>query len=497
MSTPEASPGPAPAPNASPASIRITPLPKFTPELYERVWVSVPHPTLPLLATAHGKSATIFSLRTLAKHSALTDGHNRSVRTVAWMPGLPPHRLCLATGSFDATTGLWRWNAEPEFDSGEGDDAMAVDVTQSSLSRRKKGRMMGGVESDSEAHEEGTDWEFTVVLEGQENEIKGVAFSPSGQYLATCSRDKTIWIWEDVREGDGEDDWETVTVLNEHDGDVKAVAWCPDVPGRDHALRRRRAAGAVYSPDVLASASYDNTVRIWREVDEGEWVCVAVLEGHEGTVWGLQWEPAPPHNRFPRLLTFSADATIRIWSLRQEDDNEEEDGANGSDSWGEHGFRGGLGGIPNTMRRGVTEDWDCTAVLPKIHTRDIYSAAWSAASGLVASTGGDGIIAVYREEDTDEAVSPARQEGDQTGREAAAAEQAQQQEQPNPQSNGTHLTSGRWRVVGQVSAGHGEYEINHVTWSKRFDLMTERKGVEEMLITSGDDGVVRPWQVAW
>ncbi|WYZ37401.1 hypothetical protein EsH8_II_000907 [Colletotrichum jinshuiense] len=445
------------------SAVQVLPLTPFTPDLYERAWCSVPHPTLPLIATAYSKSVKIFSLSSLSSHSTLTGGHTRSIRSVAWKPNLPPHQLCLVTGSFDSTAGLWRWDGELPFSGNEA----AAEPLEIDLSAPRRS---DDADSDGEK-----DWEFTLVLEGHDSEIKGVSFAPSGAYLATCSRDQTVWVWEDVGASEGDDEWETVAVLNEHNGDMKGIAWCPDVPGRNS---RRR-----YSADVLASSSYDNTVRIWREDGDGEWVCVAVLEGHEGTVWGLQFEQKPrADGGFPRLLSFSADQTIRIWSLQEEVDDED-GGAAGS------GLRSGLGGIPNTMRRSLREEWVCTAILPKAHTRDIYSATWSATTGLVASTGSDSVIAVYREDE-----SAPDDDAKTNGAEGTAADG---DSGPTTAEKPSELPAGssKWHVETTVPNAHGPYEINHITWCKRYDAGSERKGVEEMLVTTGDEGLVKPWQV--
>jgi len=101
-----------------PPSATITPLAPLKPDLYERAWFSAPHPTLPLIATAHGTSVTVFSLTTL---------------TAAWKP--VERGMCLVTGSFDSTAGLWRWEDDEEEEG-------AIDVA-------------GG---DKE-------WQFTLVLE--------------------------------------------------------------------------------------------------------------------------------------------------------------------------------------------------------------------------------------------------------------------------------------------------------------------------------------------
>lgn len=445
------------------------------PDLHERAWASIPHPTLPLIATAHAKAVTVFSLSTLSSHSNLTGGHTRSVRSVAWKPGLPPHKLCLISGSFDATAGLWRWDDDSAADADAGRDGHEVEITMS-------GRGLSGHgDSDSEISDSGDkDWEFTLVLEGHDSEIKGCAFSPSGAYLATCSRDKSVWIWEDIGASETDDEWETIAVLNEHEGDVKAVAWCPDVPGRNN---RRQ-----YSSDVLASASYDNTVRIWREDADGEWVCVAVLEGHEGTVWGVEWEPHPKNDRFPRLLTCSADGTVRLWALHEELDDQEDNNGFGGTS------RSALGGIPNTMRRSLREEWTCTAVLPAAHDRDVYSVTWSKHSGVVASTGRDGNVALYKEVDgpvTSTEETAVRSNGD--GLHGVSGV---------PNTTGAHAhpsnlppSSRAWELLTTMPNSHGPFEVNHITWCRRYDARSQNRGEEEMLITTGDDGIVRSWQV--
>lgn len=461
--------------------VSLKPLPAFKPELYQRAWASIPHPTLPLLATCHSKAVTVYSLSTLSSHSTLTGGHARSVRSAAWKPAQPPHKLCLATGSFDSTAALWRWDGDnvPFTSSPAGanpaqqqqkntGDNLEVEITAASIPTNGNNNHNG----DDGASDKDEDWEFSLVLEGHESEVKSVAFSPSAQYLATCSRDKTVWIWEDVGADEADDEWETVAVLNEHEADVKCVAWCPDVPGRT--------ARGKYGAEVLASSSYDNTVRVWREDGDGEWVCVAVLEGHDGTVWGVQWESDTGRTKFPRLMSFSADKTIRIWTMREDDD--EEEGGDGRNPL----FRPGLGGIPNTMRQSVREEWECTVVLPAVHTRDVYSAAWSVNTGLIASTGSDGIIAIYKEDGDSKAATNGPGGTESAAGGEGAASSAAPSDSPGP---------GRWRVLSTLKNAHGPYEINHITWCRRFDSDAVDRGIEEMLVTTGDNGVVKPWQV--
>jgi WD40 repeat protein len=436
---------------ASSTLLRILPLAEFKPISTSRAWVSIPNPNgLPLIATATSdKTARVYSLKNFTLHSILEGGHTRSVRSIAWKPTVKnTGTLYIATGSFDSTMAIWKRQeasfAEKEapkqehieqFDDNE--DGLEFEI--------KSGRV------DDEDSEKGDDWEFSIVLEGHDSEIKTVAYSPSGQWLASCSRDKSIWVWEEIGD-EGEDEFETVAVLQEHTADVKFVSWRVDDG----------------NGEVLASASYDDTIRFWRGDDEGEWSCIAVLEGHEGTVWSLDWEPEISQKTFdpepdeestskdyapriPRLISSSADCTIRVWTKAPSLPPPNRPSYFNS-------------GIPSTMRPPPAEEtWECTATLPKVHDLPVYSVGWSKRTGRVVSTGGDGKIVLYEERKKGRTVvgGPIERE---------------------------------WVVLAALQGGHGPYEINHATWCTRYDAGKKEEG-EEMVVTTGDDGVVRAWAI--
>jgi WD40 repeat protein len=109
------------------------------------------------------------------------------------------------------------------------------------------------------------------------------------------------------------------------------------------------------------------------------------------------------------------------------------------------------------------ETWECTATLPKVHDLPVYSVSWSKKTGRVVSTGGDGKIVIYDERKKGRTVvgGPIERE---------------------------------WVVLAVLQGGHGPYEINHVTWCTRYDAGKKEEG-EEMVVTTGDDGVVRAWAI--
>lgn len=448
----------------------ITPLATLTPPSNTRTWLSSPHPSLPIVATAcSDKTVRVYSLASLNLLSVISGGHKRSIRSVAWKPGSGPGgpgkdgigESVLATGSFDASAGIWRrWEGTSgKLTSGaEGtDDAAEVDFTH---------QRTGDDDDDDD------EWRFAVILDGHESEIKSLAFSPTSPLLATCSRDKSVWIWEELED----DNFETVAVLQEHEGDVKCVAWHPD-------------------EELLVSSSYDDNIRLWRE-DIDDWGCCACLEGHRGTVWCVEFEGAERpglassetieskpskaekdalldvrEKAGPRLVSSSDDLSIRIWRRVPKEKKE---------------MPTGQGRIPSIIKTNtIEEQWIEEARLPQIHERAVYSVSWSRKTGRIVSSGSDGKIVVYEERWNE----PANHVNGDAGADRSTLDQYT----PENAAYATHGTiPAEWVAIAEFENAHDVFEINHVCWAKRCDS-EKRSEDEEIIVSTGDDGEVKVW----
>jgi WD40 repeat protein len=162
------------------------------------------------------------------------------------------------------------------------------------------------------------------TLSGHGDVVTVIAFSPSGQTVATGSRDRTVRLW-DSKSG------EQLAVLEGHTWYVLAVAFSPDgkllaTGGSDGEIKlwdveRRvelstiRAAGNTvlaieFSSDgkLLCVATADNMIGVW-SVATGQ--LVQLLRGHADVAVALAIAPGS------RLLaSASKDGTVRLWDLR-------------------------------------------------------------------------------------------------------------------------------------------------------------------------------------
>ncbi|KZW03085.1 WD40 repeat-like protein [Exidia glandulosa HHB12029] len=126
-----------------------------------------------------------------------------------------------------------------------------------------------------------------AALVGHTASVTCIAFSPAaseGSLIATGSVDQTIIIWDGTT-------YRRMITLNQHEERVVAVAFAPD-------------------GDRLASASWDNSVRVWCISSQ---TCIATLT-HGAGVESVYFFPSVQSHSV-RLLTGCTDTILRVWDI--------------------------------------------------------------------------------------------------------------------------------------------------------------------------------------
>lgn len=346
------------------------------------------HSYTALTSGVTNEQQAVFSLR-----EVIPTGHKRTVRQIAWSPSGD----ILATASFDCTVGIWE--RTPEDMRGEGSDE--------------------------------PEWDCSGTLEGHDSECKSVAFNHNGTLLASCSRDKSVWIWEVQPDSE----FECLSVMMEHSQDVKMVTWHPHEEVCRTSLTQ-----------ILASGSYDDTIKLYVDDPSEDWFCYTTLSGHTSTVWSMAFSPCG------RLLaSASDDNTVKIWRRFNAQECAEK------------------GIVPDGKVPGRSGDkWLEVQRIEGHFSRTIYSLSWTIGDhadaaqrfGKLAAAGADGKICVF-----------------------AIGEHAETPLRPST------------ALMASVEDAHGVSDINCIAWApaSRSEDQPNSEQPPTMLASAGDDGAIHIW----
>ncbi|MEH2387943.1 MAG: serine/threonine-protein kinase [Nostoc sp.] len=148
-------------------------------------------------------------------------------------------------------------------------------------------------------------WQCVQTLKGHSSMVQAIAISSDGQFIASGSNDKTIKLWQ---VGTGKLVRQLGRWSSGHSNMVHSVAFSPISPNLYYQEKSGKSAGiADRNWGILASGSWDNTIKLW-DVNTGKEI--RTLIGHANWVNSVAFSP---DGKF--LASGSADCTIKMWQV--------------------------------------------------------------------------------------------------------------------------------------------------------------------------------------
>lgn len=258
------------------------------------------------------------------------------------------------------------------------------------------------------------------VICGYMEEVYDVATIPnqSDLQIAVASNSPIVWVMSPA----ANNSWRCKVGLRGHTENILSIS---------------------ISGNLLASASRDGTVRVWRMDREGKWECVGVGEGHTEAISAVAIAPRRKKGNNDNLVMASggSDRTLKVWPLKsilkrdsmemdaEEDKSkpeEDSDHCDIVDVWDKSEMRNN-GTIENITAKWTAlaheKDINTTAISPdgnivatgsqdrsvklwkvangelvhiiKGHKRGIWSVAFSNVDRVLASASGDGSVKIW------------------------------------------------------------------------------------------------------